>query len=146
MEQIIRIELTLSDWKSEVLPLNYICILWWVALDSNQECRSHGFTVRCVTNSAHRPKFYKIVAAQVGLEPTTLWLTVRCSNQLSYWAILNSMSFFTLKQRSPSAPTGQVLFIQERTKPSFSPVVGRLHRGCQADLTWVTYILAKRLR
>ena len=26
-------------------------------MDLNQECRSHGFTVRCVTNSAHRPIF-----------------------------------------------------------------------------------------
>lgn len=34
--------------------------LWWAALDSNQECRSHGFTVRCVTNSAHRPIIHNI--------------------------------------------------------------------------------------
>ena len=30
----------------------------------------------------------RILALQDGLEPTTLWLTVRCSNQLSYWSIL----------------------------------------------------------
>nr|DAV34327.1 MAG TPA: hypothetical protein [Caudoviricetes sp.] len=34
------------------------------------------------------------------------------------------LPFFTFKQRSPLAPMGQVLFIQERTNPSFSPVVG----------------------
>ena len=28
------------------------------------------------------------LAPQVGLEPTTLWLTVRCSNQLGYWGVL----------------------------------------------------------
>lgn len=50
--------------------LNYIQILWWAALDSNQECRSHGFTVRCVTNSAHRPIMY--VKSKVGFAPTKL--------------------------------------------------------------------------
>lgn len=29
-------------------------------------------------------KFTPAQAPQVGLEPTTLWLTARCSNQLSY--------------------------------------------------------------
>ena len=29
-----------------------------------------------------------LLTPQVGLEPTTLWLTVRCSNQLGYWGIL----------------------------------------------------------
>ena len=32
------------------------------------------------------------LAPQVGLEPTTPWLTVRCSNQLSYWGILSTFS------------------------------------------------------
>ena len=31
----------------------------------------------------------KAFALQDGLEPTTPWLTVRCSNQLSYWSIFN---------------------------------------------------------
>ena len=31
----------------------------------------------------------KAFALQDGLEPTTPWLTVRCSNQLSYWSILH---------------------------------------------------------
>ena len=36
-------------------------------------------------------------ALQVGLEPTTPWLTVRCSNRLSYWRIC--LELFSLIQR-----------------------------------------------
>ena len=33
-----------------------------------------------------------LIAPQVGLEPTTPWLTVRCSNQLSYCGIFKNSS------------------------------------------------------
>ena len=35
MERMMRIELTLSAWKAEVLPLNYIRIMWSGRRDSN---------------------------------------------------------------------------------------------------------------
>ena len=37
-------------------------------------------------------RLYYFSALQDGLEPTTPWLTVRCSNQLSYWSIMFEQS------------------------------------------------------
>ena len=36
LERVMRIELTTSAWKAEVLPLNYTRILWWVWTESNR--------------------------------------------------------------------------------------------------------------
>ena len=43
-------------------------------------CLTHQYTKR-----AHR-NLRALFALQDGLEPTTPWLTVMCSNQLSYWS------------------------------------------------------------
>lgn len=46
----MKITIRLYYFKGEMMP----CAAWCAALDLNQECRSHGFTIRCDTNSAHR--------------------------------------------------------------------------------------------
>ena len=41
---------------------------------------------RYINKNPSRITSQRICALQDGLEPTTPWLTVRCSNQLSYWS------------------------------------------------------------
>ena len=36
LERVMRIELTTSAWKAEVLPLNYTRKKWWVGTESNR--------------------------------------------------------------------------------------------------------------
>ena len=55
LERVMRIELTTSAWKAEVLPLNYT-----------------------------REYLNFIMARPAGVEPTTFWSVVRRSIQLSY--------------------------------------------------------------
>jgi hypothetical protein len=55
LERVMRIELTTSAWKAEVLPLNYTRILL----------------------------FYKMVG-KTGFEPATPWSQTKCSTKLSY--------------------------------------------------------------
>ena len=42
-------------------------------------------------------------APQAGLEPATPWLTVRCSNQLSYWGMLIGLILPFIHLRAPQA-------------------------------------------
>ena len=55
---------------------------WWPVWDSDPWMLPWKGSV--LSHFTNWPKKIKM-APQVGLEPTTLWLTVKCSNRLSYW-------------------------------------------------------------
>ena len=58
----------------------------WVQNGCKFEMREKGKSRKLLTYRTHS------LALQDGLEPTTPWLTVRCSNQLSYWSRLRVIS------------------------------------------------------
>ena len=62
-------------------------------------------------------------ALQDGLEPTTPWLTVRCSNQLSYWS-RNAVSYFAVAKVIGFSETTKLFcafFLFSLSKYSFNP-------------------------
>ena len=61
----------------------------------------------------------QMVAPKVGLEPTTPWLTVRCSNQLSYLGIFNQI------KKEPS----DVLFLHKCTTVGAEVLNFRVRNG-----------------
>ena len=59
-------------------------LLWWPVRDLNPWMTPwKGAVLSHFTNGP------KNMAPQLGLEPRTPWLTVKCSNQLSYWGTNN---------------------------------------------------------
>ena len=55
LERVMRIELTTSAWKAEVLPLNYTRI-WWVRTESNRrhlELQSNALPTELLTHFVH---------------------------------------------------------------------------------------------
>ena len=53
LERVMRIELTTSAWKAEVLPLNYTRIVWWVRTESNRrhlELQSNALPTELLTH------------------------------------------------------------------------------------------------
>ena len=61
--------------------------IWWGRWDLNP----HGTKFQRILSPSWLPITALpliIMAPQVGLEPTTPWLTVKCSNRLSYWGKL----------------------------------------------------------
>ena len=67
----------------------YIILLWWfcVVLSRNGKVKPGRIEKRGIeTKKELQVKPVTLFALQDGLEPTTPWLTVRCSNQLSYWS------------------------------------------------------------
>ena len=67
----------------------YIILLWWfcVAWSRNGKVKPGRIEKRGIeTKKELQVKPVTLFALQDGLEPTTPWLTVRCSNQLSYWS------------------------------------------------------------
>ena len=74
----------------------YIILLWWfcVVWSRNGKVKPGRIEKRGIeTKKELQVKPITLFALQDGLEPTTPWLTVRCSNQLSYW------SSFALQKR-----------------------------------------------
>ena len=55
---------------------------WWPVRNSNPWMLPWKGSVL-----SHFTNWPKKMAPQLGLEPRTPWLTVKCSNQLSYWGI-----------------------------------------------------------
>ena len=63
---------------------------------------THGAERDIQIQKERMPTFVDILfALQVGLEPTTPWLTVRCSNRLSYWRIF--VIFFVWRCKSSTS-------------------------------------------
>ena len=56
MERVMRIELTTSAWKAEVLPLNYTRILTIMGRLMGIEPTNAGTTIRCVNHFATTAK------------------------------------------------------------------------------------------
>jgi hypothetical protein len=78
----MRIELTTSAWKAEVLPLNYTRIyIFYMGRLMGIEPTNVGTTIRCVNHFATTAiKVYKInKVAQDGIEPPTQGFSVLCS-------------------------------------------------------------------
>ena len=63
----------------------FVILLWWI--------KTKKETIKS-------PLF----ALQDGLEPTTPWLTVRCSNQLSYWSRCNCGDWALQDGLEPTTP------------------------------------------
>ena len=72
MERMMRIELTPSAWKAEVLPLNYIRIKWSGRRDSNS--RPSPWQGDALPLSHFRICIYKLVEGD-GFEPSKAQLT-----------------------------------------------------------------------
>ena len=72
MERMMRIELTPSAWKAEVLPLNYIRINWSGRRDSNS--RPSPWQGDALPLSHFRICIYKLVEGD-GFEPSKAQLT-----------------------------------------------------------------------
>ena len=83
--------------------------IFWIAR------RRWGTIANCMGTKKRNTQFAPdapSIALQIGLEPMTLWLTVRCSNQLSYWRrrekyMLNP----TLGMNWNQLPHCQILFL-----------------------------------
>ena len=63
----MRIELTTSAWKAEVLPLNYTRLLTIMGRLMGIEPTNVGTTIRCVNHFAT----IAIMVPEAGLEPAT---------------------------------------------------------------------------
>ena len=49
MERVMRIELTTSAWKAEVLPLNYTRIFYYILYGAPDRSRTHNLLIRSQT-------------------------------------------------------------------------------------------------
>ena len=77
LERVMRIELTTSAWKAEVLPLNYTRI-WWVRTESNRrhlELQSNALPTELLTH------IFKKMAVPTGIEPAISCVTGRHVNR-----------------------------------------------------------------
>ena len=85
----MRIELTTSAWKAEVLPLNYT--RKWRETESNRrhmELQSIALPTE-LPSHIRKYKFYKNnETVWTGLEPATSCVTGRHSNQLNYQTVM----------------------------------------------------------
>ena len=71
----------------------YIILLWWfcVVWSRNGKVKPGRIEKRGIEIKKElQVKPVTLFALQDGLEPTTPWLTVRCSNQLSYWSVFSA--------------------------------------------------------
>ena len=109
----------LSEYKSDTLPIKVIPAFCWAKsrnrtcniLNTNQILYQLSYfgnyliikTIAlilhdCVDDATRQNQcyrsYYQFVAPQEGFEPTTLWLTVKRSDQLSYWDLCETQPIF----------------------------------------------------
>ena len=74
MEQIRGIEPPTSEWKSDILPLNYICI------NMSSTTPSHRNEMDACNLMSYLYTLQRVVWT-MGLEPMTSWTQIKCTSQ-----------------------------------------------------------------
>ena len=91
-----------SAWKADALPTELLPLIMWGEQDSNLRRRSQQFYRLLSLTAWVSPQIQNFKEPMEGLEPTTCWLQISCSSQLSYIGLiqnwLQNKCFFCLSQ------------------------------------------------
>src|SRR6478609_12142163 len=85
-----------------------------------------------------------LTAPQVGLEPTTLRLTVGCSDQLSYWGMVWNRRRNLAGERAKSTGASQAATVCYAASDPVSNVTTRGRGDAAASRRWTAFRRARR--